>query len=55
MNFPSSSNCFCIKIAFTNSFTYFKYVLDWAHKTREQQGLLRKSTQTQNSLRRTTG
>jgi hypothetical protein len=41
MNFPSSSNCFYIKIAFTNSFTYFKYTLDWASISGKLRGLWR--------------
>jgi hypothetical protein len=38
MDFPSSNNCFCIKIAFTNLFTYFKYALDWASFFRKVRG-----------------
>jgi hypothetical protein len=47
MNFPSSSNCFCIKIAFTNSFTYFKYALNWASITEMRRGVHGKCPKTQ--------
>ena len=39
MNFPSSSNCFCIKNTFTNSFIHFKQVLDWASISVKHRGL----------------
>jgi hypothetical protein len=38
MNFTSSSNCFCIKNAFTNSFIHFESVLDWASNSRKVRG-----------------
>jgi hypothetical protein len=49
MNFPSSSNCFCIKITFTNSFTYFKYALDWASISGKRRGSGVKYTMTQST------
>jgi hypothetical protein len=55
MNFPSSSICFCIKIAFTNSFTYFKYALDWASITKKHKGLCAKYSRTQSPNEWTTG
>jgi hypothetical protein len=38
MNFTSSSNSFCIKNAFTNSFIHFESVLDWASNSRKVRG-----------------
>jgi hypothetical protein len=39
VNFTSSSNCFCIKNAFTKSFVPFKLVLDWVSIFRKIRGL----------------
>jgi hypothetical protein len=55
MNFPSSSNCFCIKNTFTNSFIHFKQVLDWAQDNQRTQGPRGKIPKTQRTSARTAG
>jgi hypothetical protein len=47
VNFLSSSNCFCIKNTFTNSFIHFKQVLDWASIFRKTRGFHERCPKTQ--------